>query len=249
LAEIWRTALQGKSPKPEMRERVESNSAPRGLVLADTLKHLAIQALITGASYGLWTLEAIGQSQRNTIVLAFGFLVGTALAAPKLLKALYLLLRNGTLENSVRQVGWAVLETLQFMGIVRTAPKALRIKTAKDAVGVVHCRLDGATAIERQRFLDAMQQVLGPVDNPRYLLVRRSYLGPLLRVDYHAVPDLIGQNKKFAAHFAKRWARYVGPSGLVYARTVEGRRILLQARTKALSSAFRKKTDRLSVWE
>ena len=95
----------------------------------------------------------------------------------------------------------------------------------------------------------ALQQVLEPVDNPRYLMVRESRLGPVRRVDYHAVPDLIGQNKKFASHFAHRWNRYVGPSTLVYTRTADGRLTLLQARTKALSSAFQKRTDRVNVWE
>lgn len=249
LPVIWRNALQGSSPKPEMREQVESNSAPRGLTLADTLKNLVVQALAAGVFFGTWLLEIVGSGRINTVVVAFAFMVWLALTAPKLLKALYLLLRNGSLEGSVKQVGWAVLETLEFMEVVKTTRKALKIKTATDKAGVVHCRLDGATSVERQRFLDAMQQILGPVDNPRYLLVRRSRLGPLLRIDYHAVPDLIGQNKKTATYFAKRWNRYVGPSSLVYTRTVEGRLALLQARTRALSAAFRKRTDRISVWE
>ncbi len=249
LADIWRTALDGKNSKPKMRERVESNSVPRGLAFADTIKFLAVQALITGVVYGLWAMDSVRMPQSYTVAVTTGFVVGTIMTAPKLLKALYLLIRNGSLENSIKQVGWAVLETLQFMEIIRTANRSLRIETAKDRVGVAYCRLAGATPIERQYFLDAMQQVLGPVHNPRYLLVRRSTLGRLLRVDYHPVPDLIGQNKKFATHFAKRWKRYVGQSSLVYVRSIEGRRILLQARTRALSSAFRKKTDRVSIWE
>ena len=116
-------------------------------------------------------------------------------------------------------------------------------------MGVVYCRLDGATTVEKRHFLEAMQEVLGPTDNPRYLLVRQSYLGRLLRVDYHPVPAVIGQNKKNAEFFAKRWQRYVGSVKLVYTRSVEGRVTLLQARTKSLAAAFKKKTDRISIWE
>src|SRR5690606_25156021 len=119
----------------------------------------------------------------------------------------------------------------------------------KDKLGVVYCRLEGATAIERRYFLDAMQEILSPVDNPRYLLVRESYLGRLLRVDYHAVPGVFGQGKTNAVFFAERWNHHVGKADLVYVRTVEGRKILLKARARALSSAFRKKADRISAWE
>ena len=94
-----------------------------------------------------------------------------------------------------------------------------------------------------------MKEVLGPVDNPRYLLVRQSYLARILRVDYHPVPALIGQNKTYAAYFVKKWNRYVGTAKLVYTRNIEGRLMLLKARTKSLAASFQKKTDRVSVWE
>ena len=71
----------------------------------------------------------------------------------------------------------------------------------------------------------------------------------MLRVDYHPVPNLIGQKKKNAEFYTKRWNRYVDKSQLVYTRNVEGRMILLRARTKSLASSFKKKTERISMWE
>lgn len=142
-----------------------------------------------------------------------------------------------------------IFETLHHMGQIKTDPKKINLLTIKNKMGFVHCRLEGAAKVERRYFLEAMQEVLGPTDNPRYLLVRRSYLGRLLRVDYHPVPALIGQYKKNAEFFVNRWKVNVGSVDLVYTRRAEGRISLLQARTKSLASAFRKKTDRKSMWE
>lgn len=249
LPKLWDEALQGSTPKPEMREKIESNYAPTGLAFADTIKYMAMNALIMGAHFGAYVFSRKHSSTQFFIMLMLGLGIATIVALPKLLKALYLLIRNGSLEKSMKQVGWSVLETLQHMELVKTAPHNLRIETLQDTLGVVYCRLDGATTIEKRHFLEAMQEVLGPTDNPRYLLVRQSELGRLLRVDYHPVPTIFGQNKKTAEFFAKRWERRVGSIKLVYTRSVEGRISLLQARTKSLASAFQKKTDRLHIWE
>ena len=108
-----------------------------------------------------------------------------------------------------------------FMNIIKTDLKQLRIDTAKDHMGIVHCRLHGGTTFEKVNFLEAMKEVLDPIDNPRYLLVRQSYLARILRVDYHPVPALIGQNKKHATYYAKKWNRYVGTAKLMYSRNLE----------------------------
>ncbi|MBV1933097.1 MAG: DEAD/DEAH box helicase family protein, partial [Parvibaculaceae bacterium] len=249
LPQAWMDALVGSSPKPELQEEVAVNHVPRGFAFADTLKYLVVNALIVGAAYGLQILRAGQNFQEPLILLMIGLGLAVLYATPKLAKALYLLLRNGSLENSMKQVGCVVLETLRHMDLVTTDPNSIRIQTVKHKYGAVHCRLDGATTTERRHFFDAMQEVLGPTHNPRYLLVRQSYLGRLLRVDYHQVPEVIGQNKKNAEFFVNCWKHYVGFAELVYTRSAEGRITLLQARTKSLASAFRKKTSRRTKWE
>lgn len=91
-------------------------------------------------------------------------------------------------------------------------------------------------------------EVLGPVQNPRYLLARRSRLGWRLRTDYHAVPMALGAKKASAERFAQLWNQHVGASDLVYARTPQGRRTLLRARAKSLAAGFQRSVDRRSAW-
>jgi len=249
LSRLWDEALQGKSTKPEMRNKIESNYVPKGLAFADTLKYMVMNGLITGALYGAQIVQGRNSDKYLFILILIASGIALFFALPKLLKALYLLVRNGSIEGSLKQVGWAVLETLHHMELIKTNPGNLKIKTVRDSLGVGYCRIDGATNIEKRHFLEAMREVLGPVINPRYILVRYSYLAQLLRVDYHPVPKVIAANKEYASFFHKKWARYVGSTKLIYTRSVEGRSVLLKARTKSLSSSFVKKTDRISVWE
>jgi hypothetical protein len=88
------------------------------------------------------------------------------------------------------------------------------------------------------------------VDNPRYLLVRKSQLFDVIRQqDYHAVPQLIGNRKAAAERFARLWTDQVGKCDLIYTRSPEGRKVLLKARVCSLASAFQEKTEQVSRWE
>ena len=64
-----------------------------------------------------------------------------------------------------------------------------------------------------------------------------------------AIAPKINKLKEFAEFFAKRWGRLVGPVRLVYARTPEGRGMLLRARVHSLAGAFQKRSERVSCWK
>jgi hypothetical protein len=149
----------------------------------------------------------------------------------------------------MKQVGKAVLKAMVQGEQVETSPSQLKVVTRPLDYGFVSCSLKGGTTRERSVFLDALQEVLGPIENPRYVLVRKSLLGWFMRKDYHTVPTVLGKNKDSADYFRKRWSTYVGPTALVYTRTPEGRRFLLKARTHSMSRSFQTRAERLKAWQ
>jgi superfamily II DNA or RNA helicase len=252
LHTLWRHALKGDNTKLMMREHVRSNYVPEALAFYDAIKYLLFQA---GFLIGLILSEALawavgtGSLASAAAIMFYGFIAGMIATLPMTARAAWLWIRNGSLEGSMMQAGWSVLGTLHRMGVIKTALRTLRVATFKDRSGIVLCRLEGATTIERSHFMAALQELLSPVENPRYVMVRRSVWWRFARTDYHAVPAAIGQKKEHAEYFARLWNDYVGSSKLVYTRSVEGRLTLLQARTKALSSEFRRTIDRISRWQ
>ena len=58
-------------------------------------------------------------------------------------------------------------------------PSAIQYTTlAHDGnYGFVSCSLKGRTTYEKSLFLDSMQEILGPIGNPRYIMVRKTPLG------------------------------------------------------------------------
>ena len=62
------------------------------------------------------------------------------------------------------------------------------------------------------------------------------------------MPAALGAKKEWAERFSRLWNTRVGSSDLVYARTPEGRRVLLRARAKSLAAGFQRSVDRRSAW-
>jgi len=176
--------------------------------------------------------------------------IGVFCCSRWIVPAVRIVLFNGSLEGNVRQVGRAVLESLHQVGTIRTRLDALKVEVGREEnAPVISCRLVGGTHREEQSFLQALEECLSPVDNPRYLLIRQSRFLWWERRDYHAVPKALGGKKEDAVFFAKKFDRYVGQVRCVYTRTLEGREWLLKARTRAMSAQFVKRADRRRVWQ
>ena len=170
--------------------------------------------------------------------------------APTTFKAVYLFIKHGPVQSSLKQIGTTILKTLCHIGEMSTDYMKMRVVVEEGEYGEVFCRMDGGTNREKSVYLQALQEVLNPIENPRYLLIRKStWWNRFTRKDYHAVPAVIGAKKEFAEHFADMWAKHVGRMNLVYTRTGEGRIELIRARNKSLSATFRPRSERLTRWK
>ena len=174
--------------------------------------------------------------------------VATVVSLPWSLLAVWRLIRHGTPERSIEQIGRAVLDALEYERSIDPRAGEFRVHANRNRDGTVYCWVGGGTGQEQAVFLGALRETLNPIDNPRYLLTRRK-IWRVFREDYFAVPDLLGRQKEFAEFFAPRWKKLVGPVQLVFTRTPEGRKLLLRARNHSLSGAFQKRTERVSCWK
>jgi superfamily II DNA or RNA helicase len=252
LREQWQKALvRGAKMRLVEELRMASEFVPRGFLFTKTIQALFWEAIFLGAYVASQTNGDISYnlSGGRPIIICVGLLLGALAAAPGLIKALYLLIRYGSVNGSLKQIGETTLRALQYAGLISNAAGKLQVVVKPAEQGTVFCSLSGGTSREKSVYLDALQEVLGPLDNPRYIISRHSLLWRLARVDYHAIPGPIAQKKDWAEYFARIWQRFVGPAELIYTRTLEGRRILLKARTRSLSNAFRERSERVSCWK
>lgn len=254
----WREALYRPTNMMRLTNSVSASQAllPRKLIFRNS----AVATLWQAAAWGgfvysnvrgglLWSsgwVDDLSPLRMSAMAL---FAAG-ALTAPKFVKSLGLLIKHGMVDWSIRQIGLALAKALTYSGFIKTDFDKLDVVADRDPKEkIVSCTLEGATTYEQSVFLDALEEILNPVDSPRYLIVRWQFLGNHRTEDIHAVPYLIGQRKETAEYFSKMWSRYVGSHDLVYTRSIEGRKVLLQARAESMAVAFQPKSERVSCWK
>jgi hypothetical protein len=115
--------------------------------------------------------------------------------------------------------------------------------------GGYRARLRDVSAAESATFATAMDEVLSPLAQPRYIVPRlflprpagrRAAIALAVRrltgrsvpatVVYHAVPAALGANRKLAQVFARAWNARVSPGELLYTGSPEGTGILAAQR-------------------
>jgi superfamily II DNA or RNA helicase len=252
LRQQWQDALGTGSTK-QMTDGLKApdESLPRGFVLANTIAALLIQAAYVVVAILEYFGRMLGRVRTTQDLWSFAALflgIAAIASSPWGVIALWRFVRHGTPERSVKLIGRAVLEALEYEGSIDQHAGEFHVYADRNSDGTVFCWIGGGTGREQAAFLRALREVLSPIDNPRYLLARRK-IWRIFREDYFAVPDALARKKEFAEMFTQRWRRLVGPVELVYTRTSEGRKALLRARNHSLSGAFQKRAERVSCWK
>ena len=156
---------------------------------------------------------------------------------------------NASAERSVRRLGEALLETLRQSGQIESKEARVCITSVN---GGVECSLDSANAREMTLFAEAMGELLSPLDNPRYLLIRTLPLFGFSRrmlSQSYAVPSLLAARKESAERLRKALEKSGDRFELVYTRSLEGRGLLLACRRAANEGRKQAKVRRARALE
>ena len=121
----------------------------------------------------------------------------------------------------------AVADALHAAGRLPVGAEAVVVEIEPDDLGVVEyrCRVDGVSEAESDVFATALDEAMGPLVAPRYVVPRWVVTTPAtwwartraaygrLHADgevWHPVPTVLGTNAGLAAHYSRAWERWVG---------------------------------------
>lgn len=260
LKERWRLALKsGVNLVEEIKIPFAENRPFKGIEKMYWNKTLGYLISMLGFSFISFLFEFPGyliRAGRNIrsmsdfyFVLggfaAVGFFVVGSLA----LKTFKLYLKYRDISKDIQEIGTCLLKTLIHAEIFKTEPSRLSVQSSVDEFGAIYSHLEGGTAFERSTFINALAEIVGPISNPRYVIVRKSeFLSFMKQEDYHSIPEVIGRKKEFAVYFRNQWVATVGACDLIYTRTIEGRRLLLKSRVSAFAAQFDDKVEQVNKW-
>ncbi|MBN1818072.1 MAG: DEAD/DEAH box helicase family protein [Sedimentisphaerales bacterium] len=254
MARQWQTALAMAAEQMVEHLYVPLGALPRRLVLRNGLVAFLTEASIVLTSLGMFLLRSTrvdsgaGWRGLSAGISGVALAVLAVLLLPRVGKRIWLVLLHLRPAWSLRCVGKIVLDSLIQAEQIKTDQEDMKIRCSADP-DRAWCRLAGATTYEKSLFLDALEEVLGPAEDPRYVLTAKGPLDWLLGKTYYSIPREPARNKELAESFARLWKRRIGPAQAVYTRSDEGRIILLQARAAHLATATEHRTERVRIWQ
>ncbi|WP_422368323.1 DEAD/DEAH box helicase family protein [Pelagibius sp.] len=197
----------------------------------------ALQFSLNFSSLGLRAVLAVGGG---------GLILVTLLSSGAILRTL----RAGSPARYMAEIGRSLLDSLAVADELHTPRHQVDVWVEDSAPQAIRfCRVTGGAHHDEVVFADAMVTFFGPIESPRYLLIRRHRRGWLKQIDYHAVPDAIGHHEAARAMLKRAWERRIGACELVNTRTRDGRNLLLRARILSYSAGLRGDAERKLRWE
>jgi len=252
LQAAWESALDRGPGGGRMVEEIAAPAeAIPGRILVRAIRGLLFREFVAFLPTGLCLFAATrGMGVPPPFwIIAAGFAGYGLFRLPRTIRTLGLWSRFGADGGSLRQIAHAVRDTLIHLGRLRPGSEGPEIKIETGRDGTVSCSLNGGSAFEKSRFLDALQEIVDPVENPRYLLRRKTKRRGFGRDEYFPVPDVLGKRKESAEHFQRMWRKHLCPVELIFTRNPEGRRALVEARLRSLRGDAPRKARRGCVWK
>jgi superfamily II DNA or RNA helicase len=149
----------------------------------------------------------------------------------------------GASSGSLDDIAAATADGLHAAALASRGSDAVRVEILPD--GGYRARLTDVPATESVTFANALDEVLSPLGQPRYIVprlvvtqppglipafrlaARRLLTGHIpAAVIYHAIPSVLSGNKKTAALFARTWNARVSPGEPLFTGSPEGAGIL-----------------------
>ena len=142
-------------------------------------------------------------------------------------------LRYKSPYKRLQSLGEQIRKALLDLGHLTDDQSRVQVEEDKENY-MVFAYLKGGSMRDKELFSQTVGEFFAPVDNQRYLLkaekVRQG------QSPYYVVPSLFDKRKEEAQKFLDFLRPTIGRYHLVYTRTETGRKILLEARIKALSN-------------
>lgn len=252
LASRWQQALdQSEIGRVLPTVRVIKPPRPKVFTFAGTLQVLVQQLIglammVAGAIY-YPSAYGTGEAHPGVLLVVMG--IGVVLfTLPASIRLAILFFRFLPVDGAVRGIALAVRDALLDAGLLDEAHRNTRLLCTEHASGGWSVALSHGSFSQQSLFAECMQQVLSPIENPRYLVTRQQYRWNRRYADFHAVPTILAARKSRAMHFLKAWQRRVCPAELIYTRNRQGRQALLVARTRAFANARERMSQRIDQW-
>ena len=153
-------------------------------------------------------------------------------------------------KEQLKTVMKVITKTLCEERLIKTKYEQIKIYSVdRKEDATIELYLDGVTTHENNLILKCMEEIFKTAENQRYILINKKKN----ILSYYNVPGILSTNKELAESFCNNWKTHIGECRLIYTKSVEGRKILIEARKHTFDyieiDKFLEKKKPISNWK
>ena len=188
----------------------------------NTLTLIVLGLLALLSNYGLFTYlvkTGIGETASKiiSVSLFFAFLIN-------ILYLFYRLITLFTPKRKLITIARSLLKALIKKGSITS--KKCKVKVKYRNITTLSVRITNATTYEQNIFSESIKELLGEINQPRYLLIKPSNI---MFKESYVVPNAFKKNKELVKILEKEMSKRMGKFGIVFAKNESGKDIVLKA--------------------
>ena len=143
--------------------------------------------------------------------------------------------------RSFKAMGKAVYKALCECDLISPSAK---VETVSDEINSYVCiHLRNATIYDQNVFNTAIKEMFSPIDNPRYIIIKKNIFDKYKYKLSFACPTIIGKKKEYVDILVKNLKSSCGKFDAVYTHRENGREFILRCRQNSYITFNEKKID------
>ena len=232
LAQTWNKVLDYSS-------RVYiTNEIPRNFkVPAFTFVNLFPCLLSTGIEFLF--IRTILQSGKTSLMTIFILFISALVYSAFIKDKLFHLMKHFSPKKSIKSMSNAVLNIMIKLNLINSD---VRLNVLSDTNDIyIRPQLSNATIHEQNIFNTAMQEMLSPIDNPKYIIVKKSAGAFFKDYDFSvsfACPSIIYKTKDSKKIIEQEVKREMGNMDVIFCYNENGRKMMNKARQNSFVSKY-----------
>ena len=246
MAQSWQDASPaGFYPVVEVAAELKVKPLPTTFVFNNILPALAFIVAEFLASFFLRMSMGAAAAGEGSTIITVALLACMVVMLPLLIRALLRAARVMSPKTMSGRLANALLLSLKQTGHVKS-PGA-KVHTVSSSLGdQLVFSLRQASVHEKNIFAQAVSEMLSPIDNPKYLLIKRGVRGKLYWHSY-ACPAVLSAKKADAEMLQDNFSHFVGRFDLVFTYNAEGREALWKSSCRSYVNINEEITKKLTT--
>ena len=253
----WEKALQdGKVLIRELKLYFDEKTTavkPRKFYYRDVVKYAFVElsALLLITLPELFINNFMTLFSKGISYFFYALFGGLAiLFLPKTIKAIKLYIKYGRRDKQLFKYTQALKSAMVEKGMLLTPDSKIKVVIEEFHQGEISCFLQGTTVKESLLFINYLEEIISPIENPRYIITQAGWFRKMLKItDYYNVPKIFAERKSDAELFFRHWKKYNGNAKLTFTRNRDGRKLLLKARFHSFQDANIASSKKALIWK